>query len=273
VLERYAAPEDVHLLECLTCGLQYFDPLEAGSDDFYSQLTSSVPSYYSVEKWDFRIALEHISTGQKTLDIACGAGEFVVRAQSAGALACGIDTNPSAVATARQRGLTAECLPLESFATRHAKSFDVVTAFQVIEHIPSVEPFVEAAQYCLKPGGKLIITVPNRLRRVRDPFEPLDCPPHHLSRWSSAQLQRLAAQAGLAVAAIRFEHADMHDCRAVIRQAVARRLGCRAEAGFIRAVGRLLFGEFAYRAYAATGMLDRWGLWRMSVMAVLRKPA
>lgn len=273
VLSRYAARAQVELRECVACGLQYFNPLEPGDADFYRELTSTVPSYYSSEKWDFGTALEYIAPRQRTLDIACGAGEFVARATALGALATGIDTNPDAVAKARERGLSAQCTALESFAARANERFDVVTAFQVIEHIPAVGPFVDAAKQCLAPGGTLIITVPNRRRRFREPFEPLDCPPHHLSRWSDAQLRRLAAQAGLTIVALRYEPAGMHDCRALLRQAIARRLRCGADSAALRVVARALCGDLAYRACAATGMLDRWGLWRMSVMAVLRKPA
>lgn len=271
VLTRYSGVPQVHLQECQACGLQFFDRLEPGDAEFYSQLTSTVACYYSSEKWDFRAALDYVGSGQKTLDIACGAGEFVARAMAAGALARGVDTNPSAVATARQRGLTVDCMPLDAFAAQCGETFDVVTAFQVIEHIPAVGPFMAAATQCLKPGGTLIVTVPNRLRRFRDTFEPLDAPPHHLSRWTSAQLRQLAALSGLVVTAIRYEHAGMHDCRALVRQAIAQRLRWRADSIAMRALGRLLCGDLTYRIYAAAGLLDRWRFWRMSVMAVLRK--
>jgi len=117
--------------------------------------------------------------------IACGEGSFLQLAQAKGATICGIDTNPTAIENAKRKGLSAHCVLLNDFASENRGRFDVVTAFQVIEHLSEVQPFVRAARDCLKPGGKLLITAPNRLRRFRDPFEPLDHPPHHLSRWTS----------------------------------------------------------------------------------------
>ena len=45
-------------------------------------------------------------------------------------------------------------------------------------------PFVWSAYRCVKPGGALVLSLPNRARCRDFGFESLDYPPHHLSRWA-----------------------------------------------------------------------------------------
>lgn len=273
VRNEHASGGSFSLLECETCGLHYFDPLIAGSGDFYRELTASVSSYYIQDKWDFSSALTFMRPGTNALDVACGAGSFVARARAAGIQATGIDTNPAAVQEALDRGLPVECVSLDEFSHSNARRFDTVSAFQVIEHIDGIVSFARSAATCVKPGGHLILTVPNRLRRFRDAFEPLDHPPHHLSRWTAAQLAEVAKRSDLRVATIRHEPASMHDCRAVLRAWLAGSAGADPDSTWSRALARAAFGPLSYRFYKSAGLIDRWQLWRMSVMAVLLKPA
>lgn len=51
-------------------------------------------------------------------------------------------------------------------------SFDVVISFQVIEHVEDDKNFVSEAKRVLKPGGRLIITTPNRIYRLKPGEKP-----------------------------------------------------------------------------------------------------
>ncbi len=170
-------------------------------------------------------------------------------------------------------GLAVQLISLEEFAQQQQGRFDVVTAFQIIEHIPDVNPLMKAAVRCLKRGGILVITVPNRLCHFRQDFEPLDQPLHHLSRRSTVQLGYLATRLGLRVQAIRHEPAGMRDARLLLRKWQAARFPLSVDSTLARLVARLVWGPNLHRFYAATGLLDGWQLWRMSVMAVLQRSA
>lgn len=271
VIYRHTCDQEAVLLECHECGLQYFAAALPGDDQFYRELTSTSDRYYNQDKWDFREAEKVISPKDFVLDIACGSGNFLKIVEAKGCDAVGIDTNPAAVSEACANGLSAYCVDSATYAVGHARTFDVVTAFQVIEHITEVQSFIRSALTCLKPGGKLILTVPNRRRRFREDFEPLDCPPHHLSRWTNAQFTTLAAAFGCRVIDVRFEPMSMHDCRRFLRNRITGEGGL-SESSWARAIARLVFAPSLYSLYARQGWLDRWRLWRMSVMCVLEKP-
>jgi SAM-dependent methyltransferase len=268
VIERHTPSNDTGLYECQNCGLQYFSPAQAGDEEFYQQLTTTTAAYYSPDRWDFFTAASLIAVNSSVLDIACGSGRFLEILRSMGVDGNGIDTNPAAVRDAQDKGLAAFNMALDDRAEQFYERFDFVTAFQVIEHVPDVRAFVKSAVRCLKPGGKLVLTVPNRLRRVRDEFEPLDCPPHHLSRWSSGQFQELASLVDCRMGGVYFEPAGIADCRTLLRRWIA---GSRSEALWVRAIARVLFDPMLYKIYRHFGLLDRWKLWRLSVMCILEK--
>jgi len=222
VLQRLTPAEHTALLVCPTCGLAYFSPAVAGDSEFYRQLTQADCGYYNNDTWDFRQAMDLVGSGARLLDVACGAGSFLLLAQSRGLQAQGIDTNPEAIARATERGLRADFASLDAFADQNPGAFDVVTAFQVLEHLEQVVPFTRQAARCLMPGGRLLVSVPNRHRLWRGKLEPLDCPPPHLSRWAPEQFEALASRAGLRLQAIHFDHASIVDALVPINKRVQR---------------------------------------------------
>jgi len=272
VVQRHTPSAETALLECLKCGLQYFAPACPGDDDFYRELTTAPGSQYVYieDKWDFQEAAKAINPDDMVLDVACGAGSFLRTVGAKGCEAVGIDINPAAVSAARSQGLSAHCVDLSDYAANHVDRFDVVTAFQVIEHIAEVAPFVRSALACCKPGGKLILTVPNRLRCSNDQFEPLDCPPHHMSRWTSTQFHWLAEFFSCRIVDLKFEPATMYDYRTLLRRKLVG--GKQVDPLWARLIARIIFSPILYSIYRGQGWLDRWPLSRMSLMCVLEKP-
>jgi SAM-dependent methyltransferase len=75
-------------------------------------------------------------------------------------------------------------------------SFDVITSFDMLEHIASPVSLVSAAFDLLKPGGVFVITVP-RLDRYPELFDiEADFPPHHYTIWTRKALSALLMKAG-----------------------------------------------------------------------------
>ncbi len=92
------------------------------------------------------------------LDIGSGAGNMAHHLAHYGRVV-GIDTNGRPLAVAAQRGLevlqsTGDLLPFPD------NSFDLVALFDTVEHIPDEIGVFEECRRVLKPGGKLIVSVP-----------------------------------------------------------------------------------------------------------------
>lgn len=174
---------EVCLCRCAGSGLRFFWPMVAGSPRLYSML-QGFPWYYRSEKWEHERALQNLSCGETLLDVGCGRGEFVGAAARAGLVATGLDSNPRAVAVARAGGHDVSEESLEGHDRQHRGQYDAITAFQILEHVSTPIPFLRGCLSLLKPGGQLIIGVPDGGGWLPRSSSLLDLPPHHVTRWS-----------------------------------------------------------------------------------------
>ena len=269
VLDDHTPGDATRLFECVDCGLQYFLDAVAGDARFYSELSAGSGSYYVEGKWDFHETLRLVPAGALLLDIACAAGSFLQLAARSGVQAKGIDINPVGVAQAKAKGLDVECAPLDAFSAANAGQFDVVTAFQVLEHVDDCRSFLRSAWRCVKPGGRLVLTIPNRNRCFYSDFEPLDCPPHHLTRWAERQCHKVAEVVGAKGFTVVCEQTTMADCRDLLRRRIS---SSKPNAFLVRLIARLVLSSVLYAVYRRSGLLARLELWRMGMLFTLEKP-
>lgn len=100
----------------------------------------------------------------KALDIGCGRGEWISLLNENGFNARGIDVNESMVRLASQKGLNAAVNDaLGELKSLNENSLDIITAFQVVEHIKfdDVLELIKEAKRVLAPCGILILETPN----------------------------------------------------------------------------------------------------------------
>lgn len=122
-------------------------------DELYNPLTRK--SYIKV----LRLLSSH-GGGVSILDVGCGKGDFVDAALDGGYKAEGIELAQPAVDIARGYGLPVTKLDFFSSEIQES-SRDVMTMFEVIEHLPDPVAFLRRAEMVLKPGGLLYMTTPN----------------------------------------------------------------------------------------------------------------
>lgn len=180
----------VDVLRCDDTGLIYFRPeAVAGSPALYRALQSAI-EYYPGLKWEHHTALDDARGAGTLLEVGCGSGAFVAAARQRGIDARGAEINPDAVRSARTRGLPVSLASLEQRGAA-GERYEVVCAFQVLEHVPHPGEFLRRSLDLLAPGGSLILSVPNADGLLRHYDELLDLPPHHMSRWSRSTFESL----------------------------------------------------------------------------------
>lgn len=196
------------LLRCSSCSLVFEKriPTDDELTAHYAHYSySSLKECPLATRESFRKVLDSFSSWQgkrRLLDLGCGQGDFIVEANAVHWHATGIEFSESAVSLCRERGLT---IALGSSAAKvfDANNFDVITAFEVLEHLRDPADLLKDASRLLRSGGLLYLTTPNfdaLLRHLeRDCFEPI-CYPDHLCHFSATSLRNLAANYGFTVA-------------------------------------------------------------------------
>lgn len=126
------------------------------------------------------------------LDIGCGSGDFLVTARENGYNVHGIDFDRRAIEIGSERFGLANLYygTLEDFIQDNTSGqFDVITFFEVLEHLEEPLQFFYYIKKILKTGGFIAFSVPNRKRWIKNSVW-FDYPPHHLTRWSQESIKK-----------------------------------------------------------------------------------
>jgi 2-polyprenyl-3-methyl-5-hydroxy-6-metoxy-1,4-benzoquinol methylase len=192
-VDRFFSSQEIELEPVPPYNYYRFTSALSGDADFYSKLMRRI-GYEASEKAEFVQAALEIAPGQKVLDVGSGIGNFSTRCPGEYR---GIDTNPTAVEDAAKLGRNVHYGLVQD---EKPNSYDIVTVFQVLEHVDSPREFISSCVSCLRPGGILIVTTPDMNGFVGyHTNEILNYPPHHMSWWSQSSLQALVNDCGCAV--------------------------------------------------------------------------
>lgn len=144
---------------------------------------------------------------------------------------------------------------------------DVVCAFEVLEHSEDPRGFLAMMRSWVKPGGSVLISVPNARRfAVRiGRREPQDYPPHHLMYWTARSLERAVARAGFTPMEVKTSALTHSDMLSALAPGFAARRA--ADSGAFRPVGAQAASvglpgivKRVYPAIVSTGKLVARGL-------------
>jgi 2-polyprenyl-3-methyl-5-hydroxy-6-metoxy-1,4-benzoquinol methylase len=184
--------ETIRILECEATKYRFYYPFECiGDASFYENLRNS--DYDRDEAEDHKFAYKQIGKDAKLLEIGCGTGKFLEQVSHITKNVAGLELNSLAAKSAVEKGFDVKIQFIEEHAKENENCYDVVCAFQVLEHIAEVKSFIDAALKLLKPNGKLIFSVPNNepfFQRFSK-YEVLNLPPHHMGLWSLEAFKNL----------------------------------------------------------------------------------
>jgi 2-polyprenyl-3-methyl-5-hydroxy-6-metoxy-1,4-benzoquinol methylase len=138
------------------------------------------------------------------MDVGCGAGLTVNKARQLGWDAMGIEVDPAAVQVAKLAGLNVVEATYEQLMC-YPQQFDCIICSHVLEHVYEPRDLLAKIKVAIKPGGLLLISLPNSLSALRRYFganwRGLEAP-RHLSLPSEQQLIKLLLELGFSVRSV-----------------------------------------------------------------------
>ena len=185
---------------CTRCSFEFFinqnkessNNLYENDPDYDSDLDVS-KNFNDLIQWNHNKAIKFLNkkfknrSSIKLLDIGCFNGFFVKKMMNKGYDAYGIDLNIKALNYGIQRYELNKRIfnkKIEELITENEK-YNVITMFEVLEHLEDPRGFLEDVKKILEEKGILIISTPNN-NMIWRPL--LDNPPHHLSRLNPSNL-------------------------------------------------------------------------------------
>lgn len=136
------------------------------TDVYYEKFRREILKHFEYRKQTqgqerYRYIIERLRLNPRKvrlLDIGCGGGVFLSALKDQGVKARGLEINPAQVRYCQNIGLEVTGTPLSEELDR---SYDVITMFDVLEHLSEPVATIREAQRKLKPGGYLIAYTPN----------------------------------------------------------------------------------------------------------------
>lgn len=205
----------------------------------------------------------------RIIDIGCGTGGMLPHLRTFGD-SVGLDSADEAQTACRRRGVPfvrgwGAQLPF------HDGAFDVVTALDVIEHVPDDAGILGEMRRVLRPGGLLLLTVPayQFLWSQHDVFN------HHMRRYRRSGLQRLVEASDFEIVKLSYYNTLLFPA-AMLRKATMRvsRNGDTPPASHLDEVRPPLNTLLRWVMTSEQPLLQRWNMpFGASIICAARRPA
>ncbi|MFQ5720190.1 MAG: class I SAM-dependent methyltransferase [Acidobacteriota bacterium] len=164
----------VTVVRCIQCGFQFQNPVPPESDSHYRSplTTEKLHATWDAQEGLFRERLKRIvrydprlahMAGLRVLDVGAGPAVFLRICRDRGAEVLGVEFGV-ADAVRREYGIEIIEKPVEDpwWGATHARSFDLITMFDVLEHVYDPVTTLENIVPLLRPGGTIFVSTPCR---------------------------------------------------------------------------------------------------------------
>ncbi|MFQ3621167.1 MAG: methyltransferase domain-containing protein [Spirochaetales bacterium] len=202
---------------CSSCGMEYSLPVGSPKKEytetyFFEEYKNQYGKTYledfpSIQKQGLRrlkVLKEYTTLEGKTLlDIGCALGPFLTAAQSEGMIPYGVDISEEAVRYVQKKlqipAVPGDICSLDPATNFGVRTFDVISLWYVLEHIPKLGKLLDYLTKVIAPGGWLLFATPNS-RGIsawvsREEFyrnNPMD----HVTLWNPVLAKKILASYG-----------------------------------------------------------------------------
>ena len=202
------------LYKCNSCKLLFLYPLPKSIEVYDKSYFSGAEKGfgyvdYEVDKEPMRpVFLRYLDilsnigkSNGKLLDIGAATGFFIQLAKARGFDVTGVELSDFAAEIGRKKGLniiTGDLL-VQSFPEKH---FDVITMFDVLEHVPRPKELIKEVSRILKDGGLVVINTPDAeslWAKALGPRWQLIMPPEHINYFSPKNLGNYLTKNGFEI--------------------------------------------------------------------------
>ncbi len=210
--------EQFSVVKCSECGLVSLDELPSPAllekyyaDSYHYQIKEKGFVHFLESNLNQAMHQKHLKmierktgkmfSGRKLLDLGCGSGYFLKFAKLRGWEVYGVEMSNYAADIARKQGISVSTKSVTE-ANFLSEEFDVITMFNVLEHMTNLNEVMANNYRWLKPGGLLVVEVPNVNSMQRNIFGGnwvhWDVP-RHIFHFSPETLRKLAEKNGFKV--------------------------------------------------------------------------
>lgn len=174
-------------------------------DGFYDWITTA-EGYYPEYRPEWDLFFDEIGANPGApqdilVDVGCGSGKFLEAARKRTNLrVIGLDFSEPSVRACNSRGLEAytanaeDGLPFASSGVRH------YTLWHIVEHVQDPKKLLHSLAENIVDDGSIVFSVPLSPTSAEvTTCDPLNLPPHHLTRWSIKSLDALAQELGMSM--------------------------------------------------------------------------
>lgn len=187
------------LLKCHNCGFVFMEqiPTSKELEEYYRNYTYDYEGFLSpITIKSYNHLLDEFEVFRQTnqiLDVGCGKGWFLMEAKKRNWKVFGTEHSKTAMKQCAEKGINMELGELNP-ENYECSNFDIITSFEVIEHINNPIQVVKSISKLLRNGGLFYCTTPNfnSLMRyyLRTEYDVISYP-EHLSYYTKTTLTKL----------------------------------------------------------------------------------
>jgi SAM-dependent methyltransferase len=194
---------ELNIVSCRKCSTVYtpYSPWYSSEYyyvSYYPEPSLSPPAFVQTRLEEITLEFSPYRQTNRLLDIGCGAGNLLQAARKNGWNCQGLDVAPSAVKHVRELGFEVFQGELRD-ARLPSQQYDVITAAELLEHVPEPRLLLQEVARLLRPGGLFWTTTPHARglsARVLGLKWRCVWPPEHLQLFSAGGLKTLLRDVG-----------------------------------------------------------------------------